>query len=206
MNDNPHPPLTDLQWLEITYETRDRFGIDQDSDPNHRYVQGISGKIEGLFEDLDQPVELGTLRLAKVDLFEASGHRLLEALDAESEELAHYLDVVDEGAQETHLGLLILDRIELVPWARGHGIGLHVLARAIRTWSDTDCLVVLTAHPPGVTGQQGRAGAAKLARYWAQLGLKRVKGTSPSILTGATSMRAVDDRVRQLSASLRVAP
>lgn len=114
--------------------------------------------------------------------------------------------MVDEDAQETHLGLLILDRIELVPWARGHGIGLHVLARAIRTWSDTDCLVVLTAHPPGVTGQQGRAGAAKLARYWAQLGLKRVKGTSPPILTGATSMRAVDDRVRQLSASLRVAP
>jgi len=195
---NPtHPPVADLVSIEITYQTDDRFGWQQDADPNIAYVQHVSAEIKGRFDweqGDDDLAHLGTLSLARIDSSEAGS--IFNVLDAQSSEWVAYAETFNE---DDVASLLIVDRIELVPWARGHDIGLHVVARAIRTWAtDMGELVVLTAYPLGKEGQEGRAGAHKLARYWSRLGLEQVKGTDPPILTGMADYRTLDDRLREL--------
>ena len=80
-------------------------------------------------------------------------------LDAESSEWTAYIDVL-KSADEDPRFLLIVGRVEIVPWARGHDIGLHAVAGAIRTRGE-DALVVLTAFPPGITGTQKARQVAK---------------------------------------------
>jgi hypothetical protein len=142
-------------------------------------------------------VPLGSLTLARIDLWEV-GDRYFDVLDAESSEWAAYIDIVEPAGDELRF-LLIVDRVELVPWARGHDIGLHVVARAIRTWGD-EALVALTAYPPGARGGIGKAGAKALSRHWSRLGLEQVKGSDPPILTGDGNSRELDDTIRKLSA------
>ena len=179
--------MSKFDSIEIAYSTPDRFGSDQDGDPHHQYVQYVYGEIAGVYYDpyTDERVKtpLGTLELAVIDLFEV-GEELFDALDSHSGEWERYDGVVDEDEPASHL--MILDRIEIIPEARGHGVGLHALARAIRTWATGSMvMVVLTAWPPGVTGDQGAAGAEALTRYWSRLALEQVdsNGDSP-ILVG----------------------
>src|SRR4051812_35580582 len=50
--------VSDLAWIEITYSTRDRFGVDQEGDPNHRYVQHIQAEIAGYDDAQERSVPL----------------------------------------------------------------------------------------------------------------------------------------------------
>ena len=56
------------------------------------------------------------------------------------------IPLVDAAGPYLPRFLLIVDRVVIAPRARGHALGLHAAARAIRTWGD-DALVVATAFP-----------------------------------------------------------
>lgn len=181
----PHSLLS----IEITYRTSDRFGDDRFAEPNVALVQRVFAAIEGVTDiQSESRVPLGSLTLARIDLWEV-GDQYFDVLDAESSEWTAYVHVVD-AAEDDPRFLLIVDRAELVKWARGNEIGLHAAARAIRTWGD-DALVVLTAFPPGVSGPDGKAGGEALSRHWSRLGLDRVEASDPPMLAGSTNSAQV---------------
>jgi GNAT superfamily N-acetyltransferase len=193
--------VSQFDSIEIAYTTSDRFGDDQDSDPHMRHVQYVQGAITGInygqiyADDERREVSLGTLSFAIIDLYEAE--ELFEVLDSRSPEWLRYLDVVEDDEPATHL--MILDRIEIAPEARGHGIGLHALARVIRTWASGQVMVVLTAWPPGAEGDEGKAGSEALVRYWSKLALERVASDGDSPILVGRRWLADDGEVEALS-------
>jgi hypothetical protein len=202
---DPSPiAIAEIHDVEITYRTTDRFGAHQHYDPNYRYVQHIEGSVQARVFDPETEDEhfhdLGTISLARIDLWEA-GDRLGDALDAQSGEWEAYLQAFDAYEHEHPSSLLIVDRVVLEPWARGHGIGLHAAARAILTWQGESTLVVLTAFPLDKVGSAGRTGSEALVRHWARLGLDRVAaaGETP-ILAGMAEYQAIDDKLHELCA------
>jgi GNAT superfamily N-acetyltransferase len=196
--------LPKFNHIEITYTTRDRFVGDAAwrLDPDEQHAQRVTGEIAGIVYD-DGPAgetrtPLGTLELATSNLAEAEDV-LLEVLDAHSQEWTHYSDVASRVLLRREFlfstqTLLIVDRVDLRPEARGHGLGLHVLARAIRTWGG-DAITVLTAWPPGVRGSSGKAGGEALARYWSQLGFERLPGHDEPVLIGDGTRQAFWDTI-----------
>lgn len=192
--------ISQLAAIEITYVTADRFGLSQDGDPHEVHAQRISARIEGLLDDYETRVQLGSAELARIDIWEA-GSEILDVLDSASGEWTTYWELLreeddDPAGYET---LLIVDRAELSPHARGHGIAVHAIARAIRTWASSgNTLVTLIAYPPGGKGADGRRGGEALARYWARLGLERVPGSDPPLLYASTGSREFDDTLRGL--------
>jgi hypothetical protein len=162
----------------------------------------ITGEIVGLVYD-DSPsgvktrTPLGTLELATIDVYEAGD--LVDLLDSNSEQWTNYADVatrLEDGDPENFpfvRSLVIVDRIELRPEARGHGPGLHVLARAIQTWGMHE-VVMLTAWLPGVPSAKKKAGAEALARYFSRLGFKRLpEHDEPVMLGNGTKQTFVDN-------------
>jgi hypothetical protein len=190
-------------YIDIRYTVADRYGFPS-PEPNER-LDSIVGMITAQVADGEaQPV--GELSLARIDLWE-DDLDLFEVLDAESSEWAAYWpaldELLDDGVDFRHV--LICDRVNVVEQARGRRIGLHALARAIRTWGE-DALVVLFASP--VDGEerdagQQRAARAALAAYWGRLGLEVFEGEGygeddPPLLFGDMTRRDVSDRIAQL--------
>jgi GNAT superfamily N-acetyltransferase len=226
-------PTWSLPWpdtVEIVYTTRDRYtdhlaGLD----PNVAYAQRIKGTITGITYDHDRDdpevrTPLGTLSLVSIDVDEA-GDELLEVLDAESEEWINYdrlaIRVMNAQAGDPADGdedltmvdsFVIIDRMELVPEARGHGLGLHVLARAIRTWTSQGlALVTLSAWPTDGNvdedDEEARErrcqGGEALARYWSQLGLERLpkdedEDSNVPVLWGCTMYEDIGSAIEPL--------
>lgn len=193
------PDAVDLHKLiiEINYRTSDRFGAEQHGDPHQVHAQQIHADIVGLDEAGEY--SLGTLSLARIDLWQG-GSEIYEVLDSHSGHWTAFYDVLKEAVDENLVGAaLILDQIKLVDWARGSDLGLHVLARAIRTWGE-DSIVVLTAWPIGGTSPDADAGGEALARHWAKLGLHRVAGTHPPVLSATTDSRELEETITRLCA------
>jgi GNAT superfamily N-acetyltransferase len=192
--------------VEITYTTVDRFGYDETFDLDLRVTQTISGQIIGVYFEEgstdETHVPLGTIELARIDLREINETMLIDVFDSHSIEWVRYIEVVDRIRKEDDFvlapAILVLDRAEFVPEARGHGLGLHVLARAIRTWGD-DALVVLTAWPPEAVGAEAQAAGEALARYWQRLGLERMVDLDMPILVGRMWDRDPHEIVERLS-------
>lgn len=195
--------LPRLSAVDITYTTTDRYGH-ENVDPDLRFVQMIGGEITGVsYEDGSTDptiVPLGTIELARIDLREIDETTLIEIFDSHSSEWTRYIEVVDRirdedddfGAADA---ILVVHRAEIVPEARGHGLGLHTCARAIRTWGD-GALVVLTAWPPDSRGAEDRAAGEALARYWQRLGLERM---DMPILVGRMWLTGPHEILAQLS-------
>ncbi len=185
--------VADLLDIEIVYRTWDRFGSDQRlGEPNIARVQRVVGEIAGVldYEPERRVVSLGSVRLGRIDLYEV-GDAYMEVLDAVSSEWTAYVDVV-EAERYVERFLLVVDLVEVAEWARGHGIGLHAVARAIRTWGE-ESLVVMIAWPPGAEGPEGRAAGEALARHWSRLGLARFGDGSPPVLSGSTDSPEVEE-------------
>lgn len=210
--------LPTLDDVEITYTTTDRRARKRHpGDHDMRFVQFIEGQITGfayLGRREEAVVPLGTVELALIDMWEVEeeGERLSDVLDTHSSEWLDYLELADAAANDdkahafTH-HLLIADRLVLVPEARRHGLGLHVLARAILTWSFSGTLVVLTAgstleREEEVDDAQRVAGNEALARYWQQLGVKRTEGDRDlgPLLYGYTEDRKFEDTLKRYCA------
>lgn len=191
--------VTDAADVIITYEIRDRFGADQHGDPNERHVTHIRGKVTlGYYTGDDDLHEIaaGAVSLSQIDLFGDAGEQLGEILDSASAEWTSYLALGD--TLEDYSRLVIVDRAEIAPWARGHGLGLHVMARAIRSWTPDLSLVAMIAYPPGATGQHGTDGAEALARYWSQLGVHRFDGSDQQMLIADGDSAALEDTLTGL--------
>ena len=124
---------SDLTGIEMVYRTLDRFEH-QHADPNIAYAERIEAEVTGVDYESDRRVRLGSVSLVRIDFWEV-GDRWFDVLDAESSEWAAYHDVVADAGDDDRF-LLIVDRAEIVEWARGHDIGLHAVARAIRTWGE----------------------------------------------------------------------
>jgi hypothetical protein len=170
-----------LSGVEITYRLRDRFRADHSEVPHVDHVfADIHGVIAGAEGAAVEHVALGELKLGRLDLWDAD---YAAVLDAHSGEWEGYIDLVDAAGPDLPRFLLIVDRVEIARWARGHAIGLHAAARAIRIWGD-DALVVLTAFPLDGPSDTRQARAAALSRYWARLGLDQVTRSNPPLLCG----------------------
>lgn len=133
-------------------------------------------------------------------------HRaLFDVLDCDSEWANSYGDLtLDEHEELIGLNhwLLIADRVELVPDARGHNLGLHVLARALRTWaSDDGTVVMLTAgsveHDLDQPVERRKA-YHKLARHWSKLGFEPFgeSGEAP-VLYACSEWSRFDEALRR---------
>jgi GNAT superfamily N-acetyltransferase len=195
-------PLPTLDRIEIVYTTEDRFG-DERADPHLGHVQYVWGKVAGVvYEDVSETGEtrlpVGWIRFLLIDLWEvdeSDRSTLFDVLD--SAERVDYdaltterdgLGVIDGSTTQ----LMLVDAMELIPEARGHGLGLHVLARAIRTWSERDGVVALIAGSiEDVEDESGEVGPSRLkfgetlARYWERLGFERL---DPTVATSTLPM------------------
>lgn len=85
--------------------------------------------------------------------------------------------LLDDGSDDIPPRYVVIpDRLEVVPDARGHGVGLHVLARAIRTWAADSALLALIASPPDRDDEDDdealRVGREQLSRCCRQLGFQ----------------------------------
>ena len=183
-------PLPELDRVEIEYTVSDLWA-DTGADPDEEHVQRIFGEITGVVcadDGSSAFVRLGSLALARIDLdrLDEEDESLLDLLDATSSEWVNsygIVDLDDTGLCDGLRYVLIADRVELRREARGRGLGLHALARALRTWARDDTLVVLAAASiehelDDSTREARREGSRKLARYWAKLGMKRIPGST----------------------------
>jgi GNAT superfamily N-acetyltransferase len=195
--------LPTLVRVEITYTTEDRYDEETPVDESS-FPQTIHGEVIGVVYGVggDDAVRLGHVELARIDLYEA-GDRLYDVLDSHSGEWESYHSVVrrwdDDETFVPPSFLLILHRLELVEEARGHGLGLHVLARAIRTWArDAQALVVLTAgssiEREDEDEERERRASESLSRYWQRLGLEPVKMASNAAVLAAYSDSAAFEK------------
>ena len=174
-----------LLWIDVSYTTRDRFGPDRHGDPDAVFAQIIEATIDGVVLGAhDEPLSLGTMTLGRIDLWEAD-ELYRDVLDCHSGAWEAYIPVIEEFGVNAPRYLLIVDRVTIHEWVRGHGIGLHAVARALLTWAE-DALVLLTACPVEGPDDARDAGAEALATYWARLGLDRQPETHPPQLTGET--------------------
>lgn len=209
--------------IEIVYTTKDIWS-EEGSDPHIEFVQYVTGQVSGVMygEGDEHATPLGTVHLARIDMYEV-GTAISDALDAHSGEWVncYYPIVADDGPLEDELvkTFVIFDSVKLRPEARGHGLGLLVLARAIRTWaSGIDC-VALIAGPlrdekPAVepdVEERREFGAPenparlaigeRLAKHWMQLGFERIPqepGRMP-VLYLLTDRTTVDEALRRFS-------
>ena len=171
---------------------------DATADPGELYAQVFTGEITGVaWEDDDDTddtrVPLGRVVVGPNRICRASGRVVCGArLPLVPMGGVHraFRELLEEGDIGLVDYIVILDRVELVPEARGHGLGLHVAARALLSWiGGGESLVVATAYPTGEDAkEEDHEGAEALARYWQRLGLQRVEGAVPA----ASHRRVVD--------------
>jgi GNAT superfamily N-acetyltransferase len=117
---------------------------------------------------------------------------VLAVLDAHSTEWSRYGELVRRGGTIDFVRyLVILDRMTLRREARGFGIGLHVLARAIRTWAPADVSVVTLIAGPTENSPLDAATrlvvAQRLAAHWQALGFTAIRqtlGSCPMLYAG----------------------
>jgi GNAT superfamily N-acetyltransferase len=175
----PNWTLSQIDRVLIRYTTEDRFWSEHDDD-DIRLVQRVEGEVVGEGHKAgghSDTVPLGILSLARIELAEVGD--LPDLLDHDADWYPFTrLHLGDENDVTAELGsltsfLLILERIRMVPQARGHGLGLHVLARAIRTWGVGQGIVGLVAGPFEEEDRSPEACEA-LARYWKKLGFPRL--------------------------------
>ena len=102
---------------------RDRFGVDRGCEPDAALVQHIDATVQAVVldkgEPSDEPVALGSMQLARIDLWEV-GDCYTDALDCHSSEWAAYIGVVAMFGPDLPRFLLIVDRVDIDAWARGH--------------------------------------------------------------------------------------
>jgi GNAT superfamily N-acetyltransferase len=181
--------LPEIDAVDIVYTTEDRFGDVRGFDPDQRFAQIVHGEIVGILYPDDAPhetrISLGTLSLALIDLWEVEedGESVSEVLDSHSSEWVRYLPLTEREDDDVPLPiryLLIADRVEVIPEARGHGLGLHALARAILSWSvgaeTLVCLIAASTVERREEEDEAKrvADAEVIARYWQRLGFERV--------------------------------
>jgi GNAT superfamily N-acetyltransferase len=202
--------LSQFERIDLTYTTDDRYGHDWVyGDPDRKFAQSIRGDVVGIAFPDNAPelhVPLGTVELAKIDLWEVEQHgeSIAMVLDSHSADWVEFFPLVDEDTcpldHEAH-SLVIADRVRIVPEARGHRLGLHVLARALRTWAEGDSLGVI-GLVAGTTEREELAEPSeeewnnvllpigeKLAAYWGRLGFERL---DPAVATTRLPMLYAD--------------
>jgi hypothetical protein len=169
------------------------------------YVLTVQGRI-----CTDEDTEIGRLLGYIIQVNHAINEEqdLFEACDAHSQTATDYYEAlfdhktgefkesIEEQLGITHVGnILILDRIEVLPAYRKHGVGLAAACSFIDTFSnDVDDLAVGLPHPLQFT-TDGRSADAewntkmnyqdlvrdkkkateKLQAYWSKLGIQRLK-------------------------------
>jgi GNAT superfamily N-acetyltransferase len=209
-------PLPCFDKVDIDYRLSDIWA-NAGSDPHIEYVEYVWGEVYGVRSGGATRDQLGTLGLARIDLnrLEARGVELAMVLDSHSLEWSHSYGGIELAADDGSFGLLdssnallIVDRVQLIPEARGHDLGLHALARALRTWMREGDFVVLDTYPIEEDGVRldepddieeratVMAAAERLAAHWAKLGFKRA--TEPGewpVLSAHSRWQDLDDAV-----------
>ncbi|MBJ7469648.1 MAG: hypothetical protein JHD16_00020 [Solirubrobacteraceae bacterium] len=200
----PDEDTFDFEVVEIEYTLPDRFGLDQEGDPHDRHVQNISATISltRVGETDEASRQIGEMTLAKIDLTEPE-IRLWDVFDSHSEEWNNYTLEITAALEQTDARhILIAHRVSLDQDTRGRGIGLHALARGIRTWGQ-DAIVAMLAWPTETPEDTSADLAAEhLASYWAQLGVTRQPMTDEAtvpLLLGDTRTPTMAETLTRLS-------
>lgn len=189
-------PLPAFDEIAIDYVLRDRFGFPDNDDIVDRHVQAIHGIVTGVCytsddELLDEFTPLGEIDLSIIRRFEADDEVSMSmALDEQQDWIENYAELVDDAEHDIlpcgipgplyFDRLLLLDHVKIPREARGHGLGLHVVSRALSTWTESGDLILLTAAP--TEGAPTPQAFEKLARYWSKLGLRRYPGGGLPVL------------------------
>lgn len=152
--DNPESPIVLLRWNSesstLQYEEPDG------------YIYETSGDVH-VVDDSDESQLAGKFKIYYVDVEGAVNHGepLYDVLDAHSRATAEYFDPLfspDDGTFNERVlelvdyeivdaNLLILDRLELLPQFRGHGLGLTIMQHMIRRFSSGAAIIALKAFP-----------------------------------------------------------
>lgn len=193
-------PFPYFDRIEIEYTLPDRFAA---LDDDETLIQHIYGSISGLALDSpDAPpgktnlaVDLGSMRLAMIDLWESDAAHLAQTIDYDSADLTPFARLTDIAEASKHMDLppekiLILDSIEIEREARGHQLGVYALTRACLTFGNESTLVALAAGTRENAEEADDDEILRYAKFWKKtLGLTEVKprGELPLLVASASS-------------------
>jgi hypothetical protein len=174
------------------------------SEPDREFIQTIDGEMR----DRASGTIIGRLSasLVQVGRISDAGEGLFDVMDGHSSEMAQYHaaffkpkgwdykeTIRRQFADILSLDLLVLDRAEIEPPHRKHGLGLLAISRTIDVFGANCALVAMKPFPlqfaqyldSGWRAPEGvqdptaefRIARQKLCRYWERAGFKRVSGT-----------------------------
>ncbi len=184
----------EIEYITIEYCTEDIW--DRGSFDPENCVQRFTGAVKGFTEE-EEEIRLGKLSFSRLDLWEIEDN-LLDVLDSNSSEWLSYLSLIEECQGGSHIfsSLFIFEEMTLIPEVRGHGLGLHVMARALKTWTDGAYLIVLTAGSLArdKTDAEAEAATKKLVSYWSKLSFTHF---DEGILYAFSDMNKFDKTLRK---------
>jgi GNAT superfamily N-acetyltransferase len=206
----------DYRWCHLRFS--ERTVLLRDNEPS-RFLQEYEGTIE--WEDPEggsSKVALGAFRAYLIDILGAVTEResidfvwdttqstwsAYEALfDVETTELTDAAKSAAFGKDYRHNeGVLMIDRMAILPVHRGHSVGLLAMRTLIEQFRQACGLVVIKPFPlqfegDGLQGewpangelaldrysQSMRTALGRLKRYYGRLGFKSVRGTEYMVL------------------------
>jgi GNAT superfamily N-acetyltransferase len=140
----------------------------------------------------DHETAVGSMRYCIIDLSaaEEAGHLPWEVMDSYSSDLAEFTRLVNNRGfvpsiaklvGEVVRPILIIERIEIDPAHRGHGLGLTAISIACDNAGIGCCLAALIAFPSqwhGKSFERSKAFArdrARLSQYYEKAGFQRMR-------------------------------
>jgi GNAT superfamily N-acetyltransferase len=178
--------MDDHDWgcaLEIRARLAQRF--EEPSD----YFTEYNATVQG---GRNHRTKVGTMRYSIIDLWaaEEAGHLSLEVMDSYSADLAEFSRLVNHRGfvpsiakmvGEVVRPILVIQRIEIDPAHRGHGLGLKAISIACENAGIGCCLAALIAFPSqwhGKPYEKSKVFArdrGRLSQYYEKAGFVRMR-------------------------------
>lgn len=202
-----------IGYYQIDFRINRLLTVDRQPDD---YICEVSGQITCTETENGIDTIAGTVQgyIIQVDRIINDGESLFDACDAHSQTVHNYSCVLFDfrsgglkRAIERQFNLvgagdiLILDKIEVLPAHRGHGLGLAAACSFLDTFENGCCLAVGEPYPmqfkemtrehtewcakmgvDAFVGDEEHA-TAKLRAYWSRLGFKKIRGSKKFALS-----------------------
>jgi GNAT superfamily N-acetyltransferase len=224
---NSLPEPDDYRWCHLRFAERT---ILLDDDEPSRFLQEYGGSIEWEDPEGSKPrVTLGSFRAYLVDVAGAitEGESITAVWDTTQSTWSTYEQLFDSDTEELteaakrtafgvdyqlNEGVLILDRMAILPEHRGHGLGLLSMKAIIEQFRQACGLVVIKPFPLQFEGdgpshdewppnsalelkaysQSMRTALSKLKRYYSCLGFRSVRGTEYMVVNPSLNFADYD--------------
>lgn len=173
-----------VRRIRLDYDSSQHVEPDVDGGEPHIALWSVTANVVEHDEDESWETPIGTMAIAQasvwqrglLDAFDALGGDLFtiaeKVLDPRRDDIDERLEDMIEG---TSPQMLILDRVELVPEWRGHGLGPFLAGLAIERLTPHGSFVATIPAPPlgELDGAARQQVIQKLCRTWGSLGFEQ---------------------------------